>query len=412
MKNGAVVVQDLFDNNVQEYWSGPWKVQYQYFCKPGLEHLPPMMILGGAFQKFQSFKKDVRILMEDFPVILVDLPGQGGNDQLSGSMTFDHMADILVDFMDGLKIEKVTPIAVSYGSAIGYSLARNHPKRLHKLILGGTTPAIRETVKLLLDESIRALRKGKMEDFASGVVLNLMNYSRRREIKGGEIIAKRLHENIKNLSENEKVRYIHNTQRLMNSTIIQEAGDVETLVMVGEFDNFTTPFECFSVSKMFKRNTFAIVKGTDHLASYERKDAVNRAFLSFAKGENINQIEGVKVWDREEYPDELRQLDPRLILEEHGFLDAENGLVIPIIIRDINSHGFKLECSFHDADVFEQKSWNLKIPKLDIEYQVLLFDHEGTEFRGIFKKCCLESNEKMEKVVKTLERQEILQSAA
>lgn len=407
-----LINQDLFDNTIQEVWCGPWKVHYQYFCNPDKEHLPPMMILGGAFQKFQAFKKDVRILRREFPVLLVDLPGQGGNDQLSGDMTFEMLSDLLIDFLNKKEVEQVTPIALSYGSAIGYFLAKNHSKRIHKLILGGTTTGLRPSVSLLLDESIRALREDKMEDFASGVVLNLMNYSKRKQIKGGEIIAKKLLHNIQHLTENEKVRYIHNTKRLMNMTLPKEVLDVETLVMVGEYDNFTTPHECFNVSRCFKANQFAIVHGADHLASYERKDAVNESFLSFALGKDLRKVTGVSLWEKREYPPELRQLDPRFEVGVQAFLDAENGLVIPVIVRDINNHGVKLESSFHEACTYEQKSWKLKIPILGVNHEVILFEQEGMEFRGIFKKCCLESNLEMEKMVTQLAQKGFEQVAA
>ncbi|MCO4794501.1 MAG: alpha/beta hydrolase [Bacteriovoracaceae bacterium] len=397
------IIQDLFDNSIQEIWCGPWKVEFQYFCNPGKENLPPILILGGAFQKFHSFKKDVRILMQEFPVLLVDLPGQGGNEQLSGDLNFDLMADILIDFLDEIEVEKVVPIALSYGSAIGYFMAKNHSHRVHKLILGGTTTSIRSSVSLLLEESIHALKRGEMEDFASGVVLNLMNYSRRNEIKGGEIIGKKLLQNIRNLSENEKVRYIHNTKRLISMSIPNDELDVETLVMVGEFDNFTTPYECFEVSTKFKNSSFAIVQGTDHLASYERKELVNKNFLNFALGKDMSKLNGITVWDKKEYPTDLRQLDPRFEVEVNAFLDAENGLVIPVIVKDINHHGVRMEASFYEADFFEQKSWKLKIPQMDLSHDVLLFNQEGIEFRGIFKKCCLESNAKMELMVKDLE---------
>jgi len=399
-----LINQDLFDNTTQEIWCGPWKVHYQYFCNPDKEHLPPMMILGGAFQKFQAFKKDVRILRREFPVLLVDLPGQGGNDQLSRDMTFEMLSDLLIDFLNKAEIEKVIPIALSYGSAIGYFMAKNHPERIEKLILGGTTTELRASVSLLLEESIRALRDDKMEDFASGVVLNLMNYSKRKQIKGGEIIGKRLLHNIQHLSENEKVRYIHNTKRLMNMSLPDEVLNVETLVMVGEYDNFTTPHECFNVSRRFKGSQFAIVHGADHLASYERKEAVNESFMNFALEKDLRKIPGVTLWEKREYPPELRQQDPRFEVGVQAFLDAENGLVIPVIVRDINQHGVKLESSFFEACTYEQKSWKLKIPILEVNHEVILFEQEGMSFKGIFKKCNLDENILLERMMKDVEQ--------
>ncbi|MFY7928938.1 MAG: alpha/beta hydrolase, partial [Oligoflexus sp.] len=37
-----------------------WLVNYKSFCRPENRHKTPLVILGGAFQHFQTFVHDVR----------------------------------------------------------------------------------------------------------------------------------------------------------------------------------------------------------------------------------------------------------------------------------------------------------------------------------------------------------------
>ena len=264
---------------------GDWTINYLGFTKPKNAHKNPIVILGGAFQKFYSFKKDVQTLMEEFPVYLVDLPGQGGNEQFAEALGFEDYADLLLGWVERMGIDKITPIALSYGSAIGYYYASKYPDKTDKLILGGTTAKLRDSVRSLLEESLYALERGEMKDFSAGVVLNLLNFSKRDQIQGAEFLSKTLYRSMQKLSDTDKEKYIHNTIRLLNLEKLPLGPSCETLVLAGEFDHFTTPAECFSVSKLCYNSTFGIVKNTDHLAPYEKKDLVNKIYKKFLNGE-------------------------------------------------------------------------------------------------------------------------------
>ena len=56
---------------------------------------------------FILFKKDVVDFIKERPVILVDLPGQGGNTQQSGALDFEGFADLLKAFFDRTGRERV-----------------------------------------------------------------------------------------------------------------------------------------------------------------------------------------------------------------------------------------------------------------------------------------------------------------
>ncbi len=169
------------------------EVKYLNFSRPKTCHKSPIVFLGGAFQKFHSFKKDVELLSDVHPILLVELPGFGSSSETGSDLTFEDLADILCQFMDQMGIEKITPVASSFASAIAYSYASKYPDRTEKLILGGTTPKVRESIRLLLEESIVSVNEGKIEEFSARIVLNLLNFYRRHEIKGSQLFQQGLY---------------------------------------------------------------------------------------------------------------------------------------------------------------------------------------------------------------------------
>ena len=62
---------------------GKWRVDYLAFSQPENAHKTPLIVLGGAFQNFNSYKYCVENILNEVPVILVDLPSLGNNDQLA-----------------------------------------------------------------------------------------------------------------------------------------------------------------------------------------------------------------------------------------------------------------------------------------------------------------------------------------
>ena len=61
---------------------GDLRLHYQAYACRSHDTRPPVLLLGGAFQSFRSFTGEVGELLNEHPVILLDLPSQGGNLQL------------------------------------------------------------------------------------------------------------------------------------------------------------------------------------------------------------------------------------------------------------------------------------------------------------------------------------------
>ena len=72
---------------------GGWRLHYQAYSSRQHDARAPVLMLGGAFQSFRSFAAEVDELLREHPVILLDLPSQGGNLQLAPELGLEQLAD-------------------------------------------------------------------------------------------------------------------------------------------------------------------------------------------------------------------------------------------------------------------------------------------------------------------------------
>jgi len=392
------------DDKVVTTGLGAWEINHLSFCKPENAHKNPVVFIGGAFQKFASFRKEVEHLWEDFPVILLDLPGQGGNKQSGKAMGFKDYGDLVAQWMDRQEIVKISAIASSYGSAIGFYLASRHPERVDKLILAGTTPKLRSSVKMLLEESLRELEKGDMSVFSEGVVLTLLNYSKRKLIKGSGVLRRGLHRSIRELTYEDCRNYIENTRRLLDLDDLGGEVHCETLVLAGEWDNFTTPWEGFSVSKHCTRSIFGVVRDTDHLGPYEKKDLANKIYRHFLLGESLEQVQDLELFRGESYPKKLRQMEPRYLLNGAVRFENSRGEAIPAIIEDINIYGCRISCN---EQLKEGEFYQLHLTEENLVMPVVLFGSDENGLKGLFLHCNLKRAKSLESYVNRVAKNDL-----
>ena len=75
----------------------------------------------------------------DHLVILIDSPGHGGSERLTGPFTFDDCARCIVDVLDAFELERSHLVGNSWGGMIGGTFAANHPDRIARAVLMNCT---------------------------------------------------------------------------------------------------------------------------------------------------------------------------------------------------------------------------------------------------------------------------------
>ena len=245
---------------------GTWRVEYLAFSLPENAHKTPLIVLGGAFQNFNSYKYCVEQILQAVPVILVDLPSLGNNSQLAPQLGMEDLADLLFLWTTKMGLEKVSLMGLSLGSVLASTYAYKQPQAMHKLIVTGILVRPRKSWRMLLEESIKVLDEGRLDEFGQAVVLYLSNHARLKETEVSDITRKLFHRQMRNFHENEQQRYRINANRLMEVESILGYPECETLVATGEFDSFTLPWENAQFAVRCPNAIFAVIKGADHVA--------------------------------------------------------------------------------------------------------------------------------------------------
>ncbi|UYY58085.1 alpha/beta fold hydrolase [Sphingomonas sp. S2-65] len=115
----------------------------------GLDHWDPLLTDG---------------LAEHREVILVDNAGVGASTGQTPT-TIEGMADCILEFVDALKLESFDVVGFSMGGMVAQALAKQHPARIRRLILAGTSPRGGDPTPHQAEVSRRASGSASLDDF-------------------------------------------------------------------------------------------------------------------------------------------------------------------------------------------------------------------------------------------------------
>ena len=266
---------------------GDLRLHYQAYACHSHDPRPPVLLLGGAFQSFRSFAAEVSELLGEHPVILLDLPSQGGNLQLVPDLNLEQLADLIAAFAEELNLPPLMPIGLSYGSALAALFAARHPERCARVLLAGITAFGRPGARLLLQEGLALLAEGRCEAFAHGALTGLLNPLRLEQTGVAPVFRKALLRQIQRLSAADIERYRQNSQRLLDFQGFHVHPSCPTLVLAGEYDHFTQPWEHAHFAAACAQASCALIHNADHLAQFEQRDACASLYNPFLRGDAL-----------------------------------------------------------------------------------------------------------------------------
>ena len=135
-------------------------------------HGPPLVLHVGFLGRLQDWSRpDVGIaqaLQEHFRLILLDPRGFGASDKPHDPNAYsaEHVASDVVAVLDAVGVEQAHYLGYSRGGSIGYAVAHFARSRLRSLVLGGTSLAIVDPVRLAtLTNHADVLRTSTMADY-------------------------------------------------------------------------------------------------------------------------------------------------------------------------------------------------------------------------------------------------------
>ncbi len=371
-----------------------WQIQYLAFSKPQTAHLPPIVILGGAFQSFNSYKFWVEPMLEAGPVVLVDLPAMGSNPQLHNdelgrgcdSLSLVRIAELFALWLEKYQINKVSLMGMSLGSVVSAMYAAKNPERMHRIILMGVMQDTRDSWKMVIRESLHLLNAGNMDIFGQAVVLYLVNHAKLAVTKMNATARRMFYEQMATFNNNEVARYHINANRLLAVNFIPSPL-CPVLVASGEFDSFTLPYENARYALNCNNMQFAVINDTDHLPQLQRRKETMGLFIAFFKAEPLEALPGVTLKTREQLLASERRRDERI---------NPSNMVVPITTPAGNGNVQVLNYSYHGALLQVSDSAMLAALKAHdracaitfdegCSLELLAFEFDGPLVRVLFK---------------------------
>jgi len=129
---------------------------------------PAVIILPGLLTSIDFWQRNVPVLAEEFHVVPVDVPGMGKSGKPDVSYELPRMCDQIIAFMDAKQIHRASFIGGSMGGHLALLMALDHPDRVDRIVLMGSTGAW-PPPHLLLEIGLELLwREAPVTDFLRG----------------------------------------------------------------------------------------------------------------------------------------------------------------------------------------------------------------------------------------------------
>ncbi|XBB69979.1 alpha/beta hydrolase [Nocardioides sp. WV_118_6] len=101
----------------------------------------PILLINGLGACLEAWEPMTRLL-PGRDLIAVDHPGTGLSSPPDRVLTMTEIAHFYTVVLDALDVERADLLGFSFGGTIAQQLAREHPSRVHALILCGTAPGV------------------------------------------------------------------------------------------------------------------------------------------------------------------------------------------------------------------------------------------------------------------------------
>jgi pimeloyl-ACP methyl ester carboxylesterase len=391
--------KNSFKQPARTTWIDGWKIEYMAIADPSTIHKTPIVIVGGAFQNFNSYKYCVEHLFEAGPIILIDLPSMGANQQIrnvdtgesAAVLELPDLSKMLGQWLDIIGIDKVSVMGMSLGSVIASSFASQRPELIDRIVLMGVMQKTRKSWRMLLEESLHLMREDRMEEFGQAVILYLVNHAKLDKTRMSPTAKRLFFRQMAEFTTTERERYEINCNRLLRLSDVPVA-QCKTLVAAGQYDSFTLPHENANFALQCDDMQFALIANADHVPQLQRRKETMSLFAAFLKGESIDELDGIITMNREQMKNMERRGEERITVLQpnsklsHRHLDTE----VAVQIVDMTYFGVLLKLDDLEKLPFVAQhprdlALHLADEQGEFKIECLIFETDEQGIRVLFK---------------------------
>jgi len=239
---------------------------------------PHILLIHGLFGSLDNLNMVAKPLREHYTVTSVDVRNHGDSFH-ENSMSYDELAQDIVNVMDHLSIESTHILGHSMGGKIAMWLAINHPKRVNKLIVADIAPVEypphhNQIINGLQSIDLTTISNRKEAD------TQLAQYV--EEVGVRQFLLRNLKTTNNQISFKCSVDNIKNCyKQIMIGFDTNKAFSGETLFIKGGKSDYILPEHRNTIVKLFPQSKARIIQDAGHWLHAEKSVVFNRIVTNF-----------------------------------------------------------------------------------------------------------------------------------
>jgi 3-oxoadipate enol-lactonase len=240
----------------------------------------PSLFMDGTMWRYQF-----EFFAARYRLVLIDSPGHGQSDALRRLIDLKDSADVLVEVLDALAIEKAVVMGNSWGGMLATVAPAYYPERTLAAIAINATASLPTTVESVWATALSSYLSmcSRMPGFTYKLAVHLFTGPTARAARPEFLEFLHYPERDDPKSVSWALRSILIGRR-DEHRLLSTIGDIPVLVIAGEEDS---QFPVHAVRKMadaIPHSRFEVITHTGHLAARENPDAVNVLVDDFLTG--------------------------------------------------------------------------------------------------------------------------------
>jgi len=265
------------------------------YADEGKNNRETIVFIHGLASYMPAWKKNIPILKNHFRCIPIDLPGYGKSSKDNYHVSMDFYADIIIEFLDKLEINKITLAGHSMGAHISIFTSLKFPDKVKKLVLA--SPAGFETFNEFESQflknimTIEQLMSNSPEQLKQNVLLNFYKMPKDAEFMIEDRIAQKDAKEFK-LYCSSVVKSLH---AMLDEPVFEKLGLIKqhTLILFGKNDylipnrglhkDLTTKLVAESGAGKINNSKLVMFDECGHFSQFEKANKFNQAVKDFLK---------------------------------------------------------------------------------------------------------------------------------
>jgi pimeloyl-ACP methyl ester carboxylesterase len=244
----------------------------------------PLILIHGGGTWLYSYRRNLPVLARHFSVYALDMPGHGYTQPLRDAMPYDlpMMSRVLLDFLDSMHLARATLVGHSWGGGWALYFAQEHPERVAKLVLIGSSGLHRrdrlewELLKVPVVGEL-AMNFLRPSDVRAGLVAAFANPGLVDEEMVRELYAPL------SFRENRRAPYrlMRHLDWAQTERVLRRI-DAPTLIIWGADDAYISAADAQQMARLMPRAQAVVLDHCGHSAHEEQAERVNQIITEFA----------------------------------------------------------------------------------------------------------------------------------